>query len=116
MKPEVLPIESALEDPRVRETFQDADVILGIDRGRAGREVVMSGRTQIERVAKLGRSEPLRVLRLSFDSRTRSLELFVAACSVLRGRCDYKSSKDLAEEERHFRDSWGASPPKNPDR
>lgn len=116
MEPKPRRIETALADPHVRESFKDADVILGIDRGRGGHEIVMSGRSRIEHVAKLGRAEPLRVLRLSFDSRTSSLEYFVAACNVLRGGCDYKSTKDLSEEERHFRESWGASPPKESDR
>lgn len=105
--PSVPPIERALQNPKTRERFREADVIFGVNRARNRATVIMHGKARLEHVTKTGRPEGLKVLRFSYDDRTSSLEYFVAACNVLRGGCDYRSTREIEEEKRQFEASLG---------
>ncbi len=75
-----------------RQAAKEADVILGCDEGRGGKEVLFYRRATLERIAVSGVEGVPRVFRISYDSRTDQLEYLVAAVNVIKGSCCYEAS------------------------
>ena len=108
MTPEGFPaIEVALADPVERAAFAAADVVIGHDRTRPGHlGTFFGGRRCFEHIVKVRIPLALTTKHYSYDSRTSSLEFFVAACNELRGGNDYRSGAEDDEWMAFMHCAW----------
>ena len=100
-------IETALADPAERAEFAAADVIIGHDRARPGHlGTLFGGRRCFEHIVKGRIPLALTTKHYGYDSRTSSMEFFVAACNELRGGNDYRSGAEDREWMDFMRGAW----------
>lgn len=80
---------NAAADFNPRELIDTRDVILGVDND-SRREVLIYGRDTLERIAKSGEGEAVRILRIEFDFSTDDLEKLCGIVQAVKGRHDYE--------------------------
>ena len=74
-------------DPRP--ALNAAQVVLGVD-VMSGREFLVYGRQELERIGKTGKGTKLAILRIGIDQETDELERLCALMLVVKGRFDYE--------------------------
>lgn len=73
-----------IEEPKVREAIQLADIIYGVDR-ETGRVWPVWGKTICQAIAKSGITHKVPVFAFKLDFESNELEYLVAACSSVKG-------------------------------
>jgi hypothetical protein len=78
---------SSLEDPEVRKSLEQADIIWGVDVS-TGKKLLFFGQSQLEDVCRGNKAVPLRICAFKFDSKTSELSLFCETVRRIKGSCD----------------------------